>query len=142
MNSVNLVGRLCADPELKVTQSGKNYTRFRLAVDRSYVKSGEERQSDFFSIIAWNKTAEFVSKYFSKGDRIGITGTLRADNYTAQDGTKRESVEVWVDNAEFVDSNKKTNNQSDSAKNISKPQNTNQEDLNIIVDNVDNDLPF
>lgn len=142
MNSVNLVGRLCTDPDLKVTQSGKNYTRFRLAVDRGYVKSGEERQSDFFSIIAWNKTAEFVSKYFSKGDRIGITGTLRADNYTAQDGTKRESVEVWVDNAEFVDSNKKTNNQSDSAKNISKPQNTNQEDLNIIVDNVDNDLPF
>ena len=142
MNSVNLVGRLCADPELKVTQSGKYYTRFRLAVDRSYVKTGEERQSDFFLIIAWNKTAEFVSKYFSKGDRIGITGTLRADNYTAQDGTKRESVEVWVDNAEFVDSNKKTNNQSDSAKNISKPQNTNQEDLDIIVDNVDNDLPF
>ena len=142
MNSVNLVGRLCTDTDLKVTQSGKNYTRFRLAVDRGYVKSGEERQSDFFSIIAWNKTAEFISKYFSKGDRIGITGTLRTDNYTAQDGTKRESVEVWVDNAEFVDSNKKTNNQSDSAKNISKPQNTNQEDLDIIVDNVDNDLPF
>lgn len=137
MNSVNLVGRLCADPELKTTQSGTNYTRFRLAVDRSIGKSGEERQTDFFTILAWNKTAEFISKYFFKGDRIGITGTLRVDNYTTQDGTKRESVEVWADKAEFVEGAKK----NDTGKTLISDR-INPECLDVMTDDTNDDLPF
>ena len=87
MNNVSLIGRLTTAPELKHTQSNMAYTRFSMAVDRSYAKQGEERQTDFINIVAWGKTAEFVCKYFMKGQRIGITGEIRTGSYTAQDGT-------------------------------------------------------
>ena len=77
MNNVYLIGRLTADPELKHTQSGMAMTRFTVAVDRSYVKQGEERQADFISCVAWDKKAEFICKYFSKGHRIAWTGSIR-----------------------------------------------------------------
>ena len=88
MNNVSLIGRLTADPELRHTQSGVATTRFSIAVDRR-VKTGEERQADFINIVAWNQRAEMICKYFSKGQRIGITGSIRTGSYTAQDGTKR-----------------------------------------------------
>ena len=107
MNNVSLIGRLTADPELRHTQSGVATTRFSIAVDRR-VKTGEERQADFINIVAWNQRAEMICKYFSKGQRIGITGSIRTGSYTAQDGTKRYTFEVWADNIDFCDSKKTT----------------------------------
>ena len=104
MNNVSLIGRLTADPELKHTQAGIANTRFSIAVDRTFVKQGEERQADFINILAWRQTAEFICKYFSKGQRIAITGRIQTGSYTAQDGSKRYTFEVIVDNAEFCES--------------------------------------
>ena len=81
MNNTSLIGRLTADPELKHSQSGKAYVRFHVAVDRPG-KQGEEKQTDFITVVAWNKTAEFVAKYFFKGQRIGLTGSIRTGSYT------------------------------------------------------------
>ena len=103
MNNVSLIGRLTADPELKHTQSGKGFTRFTVAVDRA-VKTGEEKQTDFINIVAWNQTAEFVCKYFSKGQRIALTGAIRTGDYTDKDGKKRYTFEVWANNVEFCES--------------------------------------
>ncbi len=103
MNIVSLVGRLTADPELKHTQSGVPMARFTVAVDRP-TKSGDEKQADFISVTAWNKQAEFVSKYFSKGNRIALTGSIRTGSYTAQDGSKRYTTDVWADRIEFCES--------------------------------------
>ena len=104
MNNVSLIGRLTANPELKYSQSGMAYTRFSIAVDRAFVKQGEERQTDFINIVAWGKTAEFVCKYFMKGQRMGVTGEIRTGSYTAQDGTKRYTTDVLVNNAYFCES--------------------------------------
>ena len=104
MNIVSLIGRLTADPELRHTSSGVANTRFTVAVDRRYSKQGEERQADFITVTAWNQTAEFVCKYFSKGRRIALNGSIRTGSYTDKDGNKRYTVEVWADNVEFCDS--------------------------------------
>lgn len=102
INRVVLMGRLVSDPELKTTQSGVNVTTFRIAVDRSYVKAGEERQADFFDIVAWRYTADFVCKHFRKGSLIAIDGQLQSRTYQAKDGTNRYVVEVIADNASFT----------------------------------------
>ncbi len=102
INRVVLMGRLVADPELKTTGSGISVTTFRIAVDRSYVKSGEERQADFFDIVAWRYTAEFICKHFRKGSLIAIDGSLQSRTYQAKDGSNRYVVEVVADNASFT----------------------------------------
>lgn len=102
INRVVLMGRLVSDPELKTTQSGINVTTFRIAVDRSYVKSGEERQADFFDIVAWRYTADFVCKHFRKGSLIAIDGQLQSRTYQAKDGSNRYVVEVIADSASFT----------------------------------------
>ncbi|MGN0537353.1 MAG: single-stranded DNA-binding protein [Acutalibacteraceae bacterium] len=104
MNHVSLIGRLTADPELKYTQNNLAVVRFSIAVDRTYTKAGQERQVDFINITAWNKTAEFICKYFQKGRRIALTGQIRTGSYTDKDGNKRYTFEVWADNVEFCDS--------------------------------------
>ena len=96
------MGRLVADPELKTTASGVSVTTFRIAVDRSYVKSGEERQADFFDIVAWRYTAEFICKHFRKGSLIAIDGQLQSRTYQAKDGSNRYVVEVVADSASFT----------------------------------------
>ena len=105
MNSVQHIGRLTADPELRHTQNGKGFTRFTVAVDRP-VKSGEEKQADFINIVAWDKTAEFICKYFTKGQRIALNGTIRTGSFTDKDGSKRYTFEVWANNVEFCESKK------------------------------------
>lgn len=104
MNNVTLIGRLTADPELKHTQSGMAMTRFTIAVDRNFVKQGEERQADFISITAWQQRAEFVCRYFTKGRRIAIVGEIRTGSYTDKDGNKRYTTDVIANNVEFCDS--------------------------------------
>ena len=81
-NRVILMGRLVADPELRQTQSGIAMCRLRIAVDRGFAKQGEERQSDFINVTCWRQTAEFVSRYFSKGRMIHVEGRLQNNDYT------------------------------------------------------------
>ena len=102
LNRVILMGRLVADPELKTTASGVSVTSFRIAVDRSYVKSGEERKADFIDIVCWRQQAEFVCRYFGKGSLIAVEGQLQTRTYQAKDGTNRYVVEVVADNISFT----------------------------------------
>lgn len=104
-NTVILTGRMTADPELKTTQSGISVTSFSIAVDRPY-KSGEEKQTDFIGIVAWRKTAEFVTRYFKKGDMIGIEGSIQTRKYTDRDGNNRTAFEVVASNIQFVEGRK------------------------------------
>lgn len=113
MNSVALIGRLTAEPELKHSQSGKDFTRFCIAVDRNFVKQGEERQADFINITAWQKTAEFVCRYFGKGNRIAINGRIQTGSYTDKDGNKRYTFDVVADNVEFCEAKRNSGGEQD-----------------------------
>lgn len=102
LNRVILMGRIVADPELKTTGTGISVTSFRIAVERSYVKSGEERKADFIDVVCWRNTAEFVCRYFGKGSLIAVEGQLQSRTYQAKDGTNRYVVEVVADNVSFT----------------------------------------
>lgn len=105
MNSVCLMGRLTADPELRQTQSQVPVLSFSIAVDRAYQPKGQEqRQADFINLVAWRQTAEFISRYFHKGQRIAVQGSLQSRQYTDKEGNKRTAYEVVVDNAFFCES--------------------------------------
>lgn len=104
MNMVCLLGRLVADPELRHTQNQIAVTSFTLAVDRTYQPKGQERQADFINIVAWRQTAEFVSRYFHKGQRLALTGSLQSRRYTDRDGNNRTAYEVVADNVFFAES--------------------------------------
>ena len=105
LNKVILMGRLTADPELRQTPSGISSCRFSIAIDRSY-KSRDtgERQTDFINVVTWRQTAEFVSRYFSKGRMIIVEGSLRNNNYTDSNGVKHYSMDVQADNVSFGES--------------------------------------
>ena len=102
INRVVLMGRLVAYPELKTTNTGVSVTSFRIAVDRSYVKAGAERQADFFDIVAWRSSAEFVCRNFSKGSLIAVSGHLQSRQYQTKDGENRTVIEVVADNVSFT----------------------------------------
>ena len=102
INKAILMGRLVADPELKQTASNISVCKFTIAINRPFVpKDGGERQSDFINIVVWRNTAEFVSRYFSKGKMIIVEGALRNNNYTDNNGTKHYTIEVHADNVSF-----------------------------------------
>lgn len=109
INRVVLMGRLVGDPELKTTAAGISVTSFRIAVDRNYVKQGEERKADFIDIICWRQTAEFVCRYFGKGSLIALEGQLQSRTYQAKDGSNRYVVEVVADNVSFTGERKENN---------------------------------
>ena len=98
MNQVLLVGRMVFDPEMKQTNNGTSYVPVRVAIDRR----DKEKTTDFISCRAWGKTAEFISKYFHKGDPIEIIGRLQSESYEKQDGTKVSGMVVIIDNVNFV----------------------------------------
>lgn len=101
LNCVTLMGRLVADPELKTTTSGKSVATFRIAVDRSFAKQGEQRQADFITIVCWEGTANFVSRYFSKGSMIAIQGRIQTRSYEDNNGNKRTAFEVVATEVSF-----------------------------------------
>ena len=143
-NLVVLSGRLTADPELKTTQSNVSVTSFCIAVQRRY-KSGEEPITDFINIVAWRNTAEFVAKYFKKGNMIGIEGSIQTRKYTDKDGNNRVAFEVLASNVQFVESKKNNtdvnvaNDSEDPLKSVSdKLRDAGFEQTNIS----DDDLPF
>lgn len=109
LNRVILMGRLTADPELRQTQSGISFVKFNIAVDRKFKNDNGEHQTDFISVTAWRKTAEFVSRYFSKGQMIVIEGSLRNNNYEDQNGVKHYSMDVLADSVSFAGSSNDNN---------------------------------
>ena len=101
MNVVTIIGRLAADPELKTTGSGISVTKICVADDRKVTK-GEDKITDWIDVVAWRNTAEFICKYFQKGDPIVVTGSLQTRMWDDKNGQKRKTVEVIADSVEFV----------------------------------------
>ena len=104
LNHIVLMGRLTRDPELRRTGSGVAVASFTLAVDRDFAAQGAEKETDFVDIVAWRNTAEFVSRYFTKGRMAVVTGRLQIRNWTDKEGNKRRSAEVVADNVYFGES--------------------------------------
>ncbi len=102
LNKITCQGRLCAAPELKHTESGKAVTNFTLAVDRDHNRD----ETDFIDVVAWNGTAEFVSKYFRKGSMCIVSGRLQMRRYESKDGTNRTAYEIVADSVYFGESKK------------------------------------
>ena len=118
INSVVLVGRLTRDPELKYTAgANKPVCNFSIAVDREFSNANGERDVDFINIVAWNGTAEFIPKYFEKGDLIGVKGSLTSRKYTDKDGNNRISYEVLAHGVSFISKKDRSfqNTQGDAA---------------------------
>ena len=108
LNHIVLMGRLTRDPELRYTQSQIPVASFSLAVDRDFGgRDGGERQTDFIDIVAWRSTAEFVSKYFTKGSMAVVSGRLQIRDWTDREGGKRRSAEVVADNVYFGESKRR-----------------------------------
>ena len=114
LNHIVLMGRLTRDPELRRTGSGVAVASFTLAVDRDYAAQGAEKETDFVDIVAWRNTAEFVSKYFTKGRMAVVSGRLQIRNWQDKDGNKRRSAEVIADNVYFGDSRRDSSGDSGS----------------------------
>ncbi|MBQ6020591.1 MAG: single-stranded DNA-binding protein [Clostridia bacterium] len=104
LNSAIIMGRLTFDPELRTTNTGLSVTTFTVAVDRGYVKPGEQKKTDFIRCVAWRQQAEFVTKYFRKGSMIAVQGSIQVRNYEDRNGQKREQTEIVVDTVSFCGS--------------------------------------
>jgi single-strand DNA-binding protein len=111
MNKVILIGRLARDPELRYTATNTAVCQFTVAVDRR-VKSENQPTADFIPVVAWRQTAEFVSKYFSKGNRIAVTGSIQVRNWDDNEGKRHYATEVIADDIEFVESKRQDNGYS------------------------------
>ena len=110
LHHITIMGRLTRDPELRYTQSQTHVSSFTLAVDRDFGgRDGGEKQTDFIDCVAWRQTAEFVSKYFTKGRMAVVSGRLQIRDWTDREGGKRRSAEVVVDNVYFGDSRRDNN---------------------------------
>ena len=152
LNTVAIMGRLVADPELRHTPSNFSVTSFTVAVSRSYVKQGTERQTDFIDVVAWRNTAEFICRYFKKGQMIAIEGSLQTRTYQDKEGHNRKAVEVLANNVYFTESRSNSQNSNserayEERSNISSQEETplafsrgSQDDFSVISD--DDDLPF
>ena len=140
MNQVILIGRLIKDPETRFTTSNIAVCNFTLAVDRRFKKDGEQ-SADFINCIAWRQTAEFVSKYFSKGKKIALTGSIQTSTWDAEDGSKRYKTEVLVDNVEFVESKKE---KSSEYHGVADPDTGKKSDTETfyVLDKDDGEIPF
>lgn len=138
LNVVALQGRLAADPELKKTPAGVSVISFTIACDRNFCKQGEERKCDFIRVQAWRGLADFIDKYFTKGQMICIDGSIQTGSYEDKEGRRVNTFEVVAQNANFCGPKQDGNRQTES------PQgepNVNPEDF-AVVDEAGEDLPF
>ena len=110
LNKIIIMGRLTRDPELRRTGSGTAVTSFSLACDRDFKSQSGEKETDFIEVVAWKNTAEFVSKYFSKGRMAVVEGRLQIRDWTDKGGNKRTTAEVVADNVYFADSKRSESN--------------------------------
>lgn len=133
INNVTIMGRLTADPELKATNNGTSVTSFSIAVDRRFTPAGSDKATDFINCVAWRGTAEFIAKYFRKGDMIAVTGEIQTRSYTDRDGNKRTAVEVVIANASFCGSKNSRNNEAEE---------TTEAEYEDVTNLYDGDLPF
>ena len=139
MNKVILIGRLTKDVELRYTQTNNTaVASFSIAVNRKFVKTGEERQADFFNIIAWNKLAENISKYLFKGNQVAISGRLETRSWDDQNGQKHYVTEVIAEEIDFIGNKNKQNNEA--ILNSPTPINKNDDTSDFICNG--DDLPF
>ena len=123
LNKVILMGRMVSDPELKTTTSNLSVASFSVAVERNYVKQGSERETDFINVVAWRQTAEYVCKYFAKGQLIALEGSLQTRSYQDRDGHNRYVTEVVADNVFFTgDRRERTSNGSYGNYGVPTPQ--------------------
>lgn len=140
MNSVSLMGRLTADPELKTTQNGISYCRFTVAVNR-YSKDGEDT-ADFISCVAWRSTAEFICNYFLKGNKIALIGSIQTGSYTDKDGRKVYTTDVNTDKVFFCESKKDGDNNT-AAKSSKQRKPRKEEPIDDeVFEEIADDLPF
>ena len=137
LNTAIIMGRLTVDPELKQSKSEVSVTSFTVAVERSYTKQGEERQTDFIDVVAWRQTAEFVTRYFRKGSMIAVQGSIQTRNYEDKNGNKRKAVEIVADNVSFC--GKAEQNGTKAERNNAKAEQT---PASAPIDIADDDLPF
>lgn len=154
MNRVVLVGRITKDPELKKTNNNNSVVNFTIAINRTYTSASGEREADFINCVAWNKTAENMAAYLSKGSLIAVEGRIQTRSYEDNDGKRVYLTEVYVDNLQFLESRSNSNqsispNQnfqqksednffSDFSENNSKGSSNILSDLDI----TDDELPF
>lgn len=147
LNHITLMGRLCRDPELRYTQSAKAVCSFSLAVERDYAGPDGARQTDFIRITAWEKTAEFIHRYFTKGQLVAVSGRLQIQEYTDKDGTRQKLSEVLAAQVYFAESKWDRKEESYSERNEAPVQepprvNTYQQSSFAALDDDDGDLPF
>lgn len=150
MNKVLFMGRLVADPEFGQTQGGTSVCKFRIAVDRAYSKDNQEKQSDFFQLVCFGKTAEFVNKFFTKGKPILVEGRIQNNNYQGQDGKMQYHNQIIADNVSFTlaDPTRQQNQpqqgyqQNPAQVQQNQPQQNNQVDLSEYEQISDGQLPF
>lgn len=145
LNCVTLMGRLVADPELRTTTTGRSVATFRIAVDRSFVRQGEQRQADFITIVAWESTANFVCRYFQKGSMIAVQGRIQTRSYEDNNGNKRTAFEVVANEVSFCGSKAEGGSSATPAAQVAPAvapsyQTASANDFEEITD--DEDLPF
>ena len=137
LNSITLMGRLTKEPDFRTTQSGTNVVSFTLAVDRDYQSGGSEKQTDFVECVAWRNTADFVSKYFHKGQMMALRGSLQSRKWEDKNGNSRVSWEVLADSVYFCDGKKSDGNADRPAKSA-----VNVSAFEDLDDGSDGQLPF
>lgn len=132
MNKVILLGRLTREPEIRYTQVNNSLVvKFTLAVNRRIANKNGEREADFINIIAWNKTAEFVSKYFNKGQQVAVVGRIQTRNYEDEQGQRHYITEVIAEEVHFAGNSKNDTKSNEDAF-----------ETNYIDNSDDDDLPF
>ncbi len=156
LNKAILMGRITRDPELRYTPNNVAVCTFTVAIDRRFVRQGEERQADFINVVAWRQQAEFVAKYFTKGRMINVVGSIQTRSWDDQNGTKRYATEVIADEINFCGDSRSDNGQGGQTPsyNNSAPQQYQQQSAPQQFNNgpsqpggfepidVDDDLPF
>lgn len=140
LNHITIQGRLTRDPELRRTGAGVAVASFTVAVDRDFATNGE-KETDFIDCVAWRQTGEFVSKYFSKGRMIVVSGRLQIRSWNDKDGNKRRTAEVVADNVYFGDS-KNDNASQDNYVGFVKAENVPNNNNFSVIEESDDQLPF
>ena len=142
MNKVVLMGRLTRDPETRYTQTNNTLVAsFTLAINRRFTRQGEERQADFIPVVAWSKTGEFCSKYFKKGQQVGVIGRIQTRNWDDDQGQKHYVTEVVAEEAYFADSRRDGEAGSMNVENTFGENLANSSEFQV-TSGSDDDLPF